>query len=366
MPKNKSFEIVGHPDDDINLELLNYFGMRRKYYPAEWTLLMCVVMHQKVGLAKILISNGACPNIIRGRNYDSPLLIAAETANTKMINLLVDSGADIFHKNSFEWTALHKLCKSSNIQMIKFLVQRGANISAETSGGDTPLHIEFRLRKSVHGASFLIEHGANLEFKNGKGQTSLHVACLYNNDEGVSMLLKKGPKISAIDDRGRTPFALLEPENPQTRHLPNIEIMIQAIPMKQFLDTSSVSQNDLDLIEKNEFHKKFFQNCKADLIKMKRTEFYAPYSLISIASNSVVKLANLTKNQEFVQKFKLKVRGITFYREYLEEIFQQAVEINKEMIAVESRLNSIFKKSFPNLILRKIAKNLRVEDLPVQ
>lgn len=363
MSEKQFSKIAGHPDNQKNLKLLNDFGINYIRSP-EWTLLLYAVYEGKVELARFLISRGACTNIAKGPSCAFPLLLAAERADTAMIHLLVENGANIRQKSAFDWTALHKLCNSLNLEAIKYLVQKGADISAETAQGDTPLHILSRLPKTHEGVSFMIAKGASMESKNQKGQTALLVASLYGNDVGALVLMNEGARISVLDNQGRTPLGLLIQKRSKKRYKKILETIISKIAVDYFLDPSSIIQNDVDLIKGNEIYNNFFQNCINDLTRMERSMFYPPYSYLSVLkmTNNVFKLATLLKNQEFVENFKIKLNTILFYREELEKILEKGLQLEKKMSTIEERINKIFSKFLPTVILKKIVKNLCIED----
>jgi ankyrin repeat protein len=65
---------------------------------------------------------------------------AAETGNTKLIELLVRGGAD--KENKFRnRTALHIAAESGSVEAVQQLIILGADISAKTLGGKNPLHL---------------------------------------------------------------------------------------------------------------------------------------------------------------------------------------------------------------------------------
>lgn len=364
MPKHDYSIIIGHPDNDGNLKHLNKFGIRYNNDP-KYTLLMHAVLHERMELANVLLSKRANPNAARGRSF--PLLIAATNASSQMIGLLLKNGADINQKSPFQWTALHKICISSNTDMIRFLVEQGANITDTTSGGDSAVHLASRLRKTASGLHFLIKKGAQLNSKNKLGYSPLHIACLYGNHEGVTLLIKNGASICAIDSEGKTPFAIMKPEAPERRHLTSIQYILHEIAAQFFIDPFFVNQQDINLIKRSELYKSKFENLVSDLVKMREIKFFQQYSYISVLkmSKNMKKLSNLCRNEEFIKKFKLRIGEISFYQQSLNDILDEALQLKEELVVVESRVKCIFSKYLPALIIRKISNNLCAADLQV-
>jgi ankyrin repeat protein len=167
----------------------------------KWTILMLAVYHDCENIVKILISRGADPNKT-GNDGNTPLIINIENnkslaigkyllnkgANTckpdekgrtplswavlkkniKMINTLLDHGAEMtIH------TALLEAIASDDVVIVKLLKKRGADINlVYPDTGTTPLMKALTLK---HGkvAKFLIENGADVHLKGKDGKSPI-------------------------------------------------------------------------------------------------------------------------------------------------------------------------------------------------
>ena len=170
---------------------------------------------------------------------------AAALGLTKVVQLLLDSGADIEEIQVYAaqgvGTPLDTAAFHGRIEAVRLLLERGANINATKSAyaGVTPLvsaayngHtdvVRLLLEKGVHieattsdyqttpldtavyrghieVVGLLLENGANIEATRGHdGATVLHTAAEYLRTEVMRLLLEKGANIEAMrSDDGAT------------------------------------------------------------------------------------------------------------------------------------------------------------------
>ena len=142
-----------HVDDDAPLEWAAHFD--------------------QLGSVECLLTAGADPNSRLGR--ESTALTAAVTdARTnrhKIINALLDAGADVNHGRMDGATALHEAAETGQVDVIQILVARGADVAAPTKAGDTPA-ITAAKSGQLNALYCLAELGANLNHQNAKGETA--------------------------------------------------------------------------------------------------------------------------------------------------------------------------------------------------
>jgi len=168
------------------------------------------------------------------------LIYAAENGYTKIIKLLIDSGADINKKDNKEmkpaliWamknkefgkevvelliknganlnvkvayednSALHYAVLYKQIEIIELLINRGVDLNKKNNYGFTAL------MSAVHNrytdiVELLIKRGADINQKDNEGRTALMWAIKYNSVEIVELLLKNGAKVDDTDNEGKT------------------------------------------------------------------------------------------------------------------------------------------------------------------
>lgn len=74
-----------------------------------------------------------------------------------------------------------------------------------------------------------------------------------------------------------------------------------------------------------------------ELKQMSNFKFYAPFTYYSVLqmSKNIKKLANLTKNEEFLAKFEANLDSFSCYKSDLQEIMAEAVQLKNQLDAVE-------------------------------
>jgi ankyrin repeat protein len=167
------------------------------------------------------------------------LIYASENGYTKIIELLIDSGADINKKDGeYGKTPIMWAMKNKELgkEVVELLIKKGARLDKTSNDGGTVLmyavlykQIEIvellinigvdlnekdnygftALMTAVHNrytniAEFLIKRGADINQKDNKGRTALMWAADYNSVEIVELLLKNGAKVDDTDNEGKT------------------------------------------------------------------------------------------------------------------------------------------------------------------
>lgn len=97
----------------------------------------------------------------------------------EMINLLVDSGADVNAKGFEDGTPLHHAAmvpQEITLEPLKYLISEKANINARDTNGNTPLFFAFSMGND-EAVKLLIDAGADVAIRNNEG-------ALYNQVRG--------------------------------------------------------------------------------------------------------------------------------------------------------------------------------------
>ena len=171
------------------------------------------------------------------------MLCACEGDNPELVKLLINSGADVNHKNEYRYNALMKAFEASKLDIIKLLIDAGAGID---TGSDTDIWfnnytplmlaciygyrdvVEIILKKNPNIetqnkkgnsaliiatnnnyksiARLLIEKDANVNIENQFGDTPLIFACCENSTEIVRLLIEKGANVNVVTKAGDTPL----------------------------------------------------------------------------------------------------------------------------------------------------------------
>lgn len=136
--------------------------------------------------AQTLLEYGAEVNALKQADW-TPLMLACTKTNGcgleryKMVELLAAKGALVNFKNKDGWTAAHLLAREGNINIFNLLRnQYGLNITTKTNNGRTILHIA-----ALHGHINFLEvintntpEELHLDTPDQCGNTAIHEACL--------------------------------------------------------------------------------------------------------------------------------------------------------------------------------------------
>lgn len=68
----------------------------------------------------------------------TPLEAAFSKGRTRIMEMLIEAGANVNQKGRAGMTLLHRACQKNDVEMIKFLVSQGADIKATNNEGLTP------------------------------------------------------------------------------------------------------------------------------------------------------------------------------------------------------------------------------------
>ncbi len=153
-----------------------------------WTLLHC---SQNKQVIDYLISHGADVN---GKNDSgqTPLHWACSGKNIEWAKYLLERGADANIGDNYGNVPLRYLVKDAaryeqgfddvvakdTMKMIDLLIENGANVDAKDIHGETPLYVA-ALYGGIDVFKYLIEHGADINIKNNDGKSVHQVVSEY-------------------------------------------------------------------------------------------------------------------------------------------------------------------------------------------
>lgn len=168
--------------------------------------------------------------VVKARNVDfvhstegyTPLMIAASRGNTGTVKIILAARAKVNGKTKNEKrTALHLATIRGQVKVIEALLDGGAEIDSADNLGNTPLHLAATMGETEV-VPLLLNAGANQEAKTTAGCTPLHLAVLSHREEVVGTLLHGGAKVGEIlapitlQAKGQSPTSItaqtLDPE----------------------------------------------------------------------------------------------------------------------------------------------------------
>lgn len=198
----------GHEDVMTNLCFSNGMqttGLRMKDRHGRTPLRIACINHRKEIIKIILRAYIVKSNIRKKRdvisNLPGILTILFGPHNKHLANLntgmvlqnsifkALENAADINEIDAFGKTLLLKAVETRQCELVEMLVNSDANIDIQDCSGNTCLHVAAEQR-SFQIFFLLLKHAVRIQTQNSLGQLPLHVAFEYRFHQGVSELLK--------------------------------------------------------------------------------------------------------------------------------------------------------------------------------
>jgi serine/threonine-protein phosphatase 6 regulatory ankyrin repeat subunit B len=126
---------------------------------------------------------------------DNGIVNAAEEQNFQEVKRLVEGGADVNERNSYNSTALHFAAQYGPLEIVQYLVEHNADINGKNWRNETALHYAVK-SGSREVVIYLVEHGASVNDINTSDRTNLHFAVECNSLEMVKYLVEHGAKVT--------------------------------------------------------------------------------------------------------------------------------------------------------------------------
>ncbi|GMT22656.1 hypothetical protein PFISCL1PPCAC_13953, partial [Pristionchus fissidentatus] len=130
-------------------------------------------------------------------NNDTPLTLACSNGHVAMVELLVQRGANVHHRDKKGFTPLILAATGGHLSIVQTLLDNGANIETQSERTkDTALSLACSGgKKDV--AEMLLNRGANKEHRNVSDYTPLSLAASGGYVDIVNMLLEMGAEINS-------------------------------------------------------------------------------------------------------------------------------------------------------------------------
>jgi len=139
---------------------------------------------------------------LKDQRDSTPLMYAAAYGSLDALKLLLDAGAEVNAKNTFDVTAL--LWCARDLAKVRLLVDKGANVNAQSKQGRTPLLVAAAHDGNSQTVKLLIEKGADISARDSAKNTALIEAAGANDSESARLLAAKGADVNAKNGFGDT------------------------------------------------------------------------------------------------------------------------------------------------------------------
>ena len=168
------------------------------------TCLHISVAAQLAEIVRLLLANKADPNVLDTKDGRSPLYLASTSGNFDIARILLEGSAD--PNFTEDVPALHVAAGYNRLKMVQLLLDHGANIEGLSSEGLTPFlnsifHSHLPMVKLLH------KRGANAGSESRDGIKALHLACFKGSKAIVTFLIRIGQDVQeAAMPGGFTPL----------------------------------------------------------------------------------------------------------------------------------------------------------------
>ncbi|XP_063904135.1 uncharacterized protein LOC135123427 [Zophobas morio] len=135
----------------------------------------------------------------------TPLLLACENGNLKIVEYFVKSGVDVNRVNENGGTPLYIASLRGHQEVVEYLCTVGAEINRADNQGGTPLYAaSFNGHENV--VEYLVTVGAEINRSDDYGATPLILACVKGHDKVVEYLTKTGAEVNRANNDGVSPL----------------------------------------------------------------------------------------------------------------------------------------------------------------
>ncbi|TDP85636.1 ankyrin repeat protein [Halanaerobium saccharolyticum] len=156
------------------------------------TTLMHASRYNNYEVVKTIIDKDARVNKRDSSGRNAIYYAATYNTDSKIINLLVENGADVNSKNKKGLTPLMRASAFNNYEVVKALIDHGADINSKTESGFTPILYAAKYSNNPEVIDILVENGA--EIKGGLFSdvpNPLYQSAKYNNNSEITKKLIK-------------------------------------------------------------------------------------------------------------------------------------------------------------------------------
>ena len=173
------------------------------------------VKDNKPEVVRRLLEQGMSPDSVDEHGLWTPLMIAIESDNREMVEILVDKGADpnLTAPNSPDIPLMYAM----NIPMVELMVKRGADVNLQNRLTGLSVMTAAIYNQSPELLEYYIRAGVDVNIRDRKGMTPLMLASKLCRPALVEILLKRGALVNARDKNGQSAMGYVTGSGPGDR-----------------------------------------------------------------------------------------------------------------------------------------------------
>ena len=184
-------------------------------------------------------------NKVSKEDRDTALIIAVYNGHEKIVQLLLENGADANAKEVDDEPALIMAAKKGYSGVVRLLLVAGANIEAKDMYGETALLLGARYgHEDV--IQLLLEKRADTDATNHYGLTALKIAERYKHEALVRLLKKQNPPWYQFKEGGHRQNQTRGHHNQHSRQLDVGKWMERLVMLEDVVESNDKENNDSD------------------------------------------------------------------------------------------------------------------------
>ncbi|XP_035443908.2 L-asparaginase isoform X3 [Spodoptera frugiperda] len=203
--KDAFLDFEAYSDESLDAEIPSFPTSMRSLFDQEF-----VESHASLSVLSLFSNEDTnkYKKAIEFLHNDNDFLIAAEMGDEKMLQILLNRGANINDKDHLGRNALHLAVCSGNQDSVLLLLKAGVTVNIKDHLGMTPLSLCLMRRPSWRMASMLFDHGARLMPRLTPMDTGLFLQfvmmCIPTREEEriLRLLVEKGAIVNDPDAPG--------------------------------------------------------------------------------------------------------------------------------------------------------------------
>jgi TonB family protein len=121
----------------------------------------------------------------------TPLIVAAGSSSLKVVDLLINSGAELNKTDEKAFTPLLSACLTGRPEVVKYLLDKGAKVNVKSKTGLSAIEAAV-LRNDPEMIDLLISKGVDIETKDTSGKTPFWIAAILGYRNTMKKLLDAG------------------------------------------------------------------------------------------------------------------------------------------------------------------------------